>query len=264
MEFATINGVTIAYRVAGRPDAPALVLVNSLGTDARIWDRVIDRLSGRYRVVSYDKRGHGLSDSPPGPYSLDDHVADLLGVAERAGLGTFALAGVSVGGLIAQGLAVRSPGRLSALILCDTAARLGSIDSWNNRIATVAANGMVGIADAILELWFTDNFRQNCSAELHGWRTMFLANNTEGYMATCATLRDTDLTSQVGTITTPTLVVCGANDRSSPPDLVRATAAMIPNSRFELIDNAGHIPSIEQPGRLAANMERFLTEVGHG
>src|SRR5690606_8008920 len=121
--FTRIDGTLLCYRLSGPAGAPELVLANSLGTDARIWDGVIERLSGSYRILSYDKRGHGLSDSPAGDYSLDDHLDDLLGLLDHVGMERPALAGVSVGGLIAQGSALRHPNRLAALILCASAPR---------------------------------------------------------------------------------------------------------------------------------------------
>lgn len=264
MSFVRIGGLTLHYRVQGRSDAPALVLVNSLGCDARIWDEVIAILGERYRIISYDKRGHGLSDAPEGDYRLEDHVDDLEGLMDHLRIEQLALCGVSVGGQIAQAFALRHPQRLTALVLCDTAARLGSEDMWNARIAAVHAGGLEAIADAVMERWFTPAFRRDRAVDTAGWRNMLLAMPVAGYAGTCAALRDADLTDSVGAITTPTLVVCGNQDLSTPPELVLATAQLIPNSRFELIAGAGHIPSIEQSQALAALMQSFFDEVSHG
>jgi 3-oxoadipate enol-lactonase len=264
MAFIRTNGILLHYRLHGRPDAPVLALANSLGTDARIWDPVIDILSAGYRVLSYDKRGHGLSEAPEGGYSLDDHVGDLTALLDHLGVSRLALAGVSVGGLIAQGLALRHPERLAALVLCDTAPRLGDTASWNGRIAGIRSKGLASIADAIMERWFSENFRRTRPDDLAGWRNLFLRTDPEGYCGTCATLRDTDLSGQVGTIATPTLVVVGEQDGSTPVALVRACAEAIPGARFEIIREAGHLPSIEQPAVLAALMSTFFKEAGHG
>ncbi len=248
--------------MAGPEEGRRLILVNSLGTDARIWDEVIERLGG-YRILAYDKRGHGASDSPPGPYGLDDHIGDLVGLADHEGWASFALAGISVGGLIAQGVALRHPRRVNALILCDTVARFGTPESWDARIAAVEAGGMQAIADALVELWFTPAYRRDNAAAVAGWRNILLHSDVKGYAASCATLRDTDLASQLGRIDAPTLVVAGDGDRSTPAALVRQTAALIPRARFEIIPGAGHIPAIDQPERLAALIEKFLTEMGN-
>ena len=264
MAFTRIDGILLHYRLQGRPGAPVLVLANSLGTDARIWDGVIDILAPNYRILSYDKRGHGLSDAPLGDYSLADHIADLAGLLAHLGIERFALGGVSVGGLIAQGFALRYPDRLSALLLCDTAPRFGDVQFWATRIAAIREGGLAAIADGIMERWFSPGFRQSQSDALAGWRNMFLRSPVDGYCATCATLRDTDLSDAIGGISTPTLVVCGDADGSTSVEQVRSTAAAIPGSRFEIVANAGHIPSIEQPAALAALFSSFLTEVGHG
>lgn len=264
MAFVRINGVLLHYRLHGPAGAPVLALVNSLGTDDRIWDGLIDQLADEYRVLSYDKRGHGLSDAPPGDYSLDDHVGDLAGLLDHLGIDRLALAGVSIGGVIAQGFAIRHAPRLAALILCDTAPKFADPAFWAARIAAIRANGLVSIADGIMERWFSDRFRREHPDELAGWRNMFERSDIDGYCASCATLRDTDLTSTIGAISTPTLVVVGEADGSAPPDLVRATAEAIPGARFEIIANAGHIPSIEQPAELAALIIPFLKEAGHG
>ena len=264
MDCVRINGVLLHYRLAGPAGAPVLALVHSLGTDARIWDGVIARLSPRYRILSYDKRGHGLSDTPSGDYALDDHIDDLTGLLDHLGIDKLALAGVSVGGLIAQGFALRARDRLAALILCDTAPKVGDAAGWNARIDTVRKDGLAAIADMVMDRWFSPGFQQQRTDELALWRNLFLRSDPKGYAATCATLRDTDLTTDISRIVTPTLVVAGEADRSTPPDLVRACATAIAGARFQTMPDVGHIPSIEQPAELAALIEGFLKENGHG
>lgn len=264
MAFVRINDVVLHYRVQGRIDAPALALTNSLGTDARIWDDVIALLGTDYRVLSYDKRGHGLSTAPEGDYTLDDHVGDLVGLLNHLGLDRLALAGISVGGLIGQRFALRYPDRLNALVLCDTAPKVGDAAMWNGRIDAVRRNGMASIAEAVMLRWFTETFRRDRADELAGWQTMFERMPVAGYAGTCAALRDADLRDAIGTIAVPTLVAVGDQDLSTPVDLVRDMASHIPGARFEIIAGSGHIPSIEQPRALAALMTRFLSEIGHG
>jgi 3-oxoadipate enol-lactonase len=263
MAFAPVNDMVLHFRVEGSEDAPALVLVNSLGTDARIWDSVIARLAGRYRVISYDKRGHGLSDSPGGDYSLDDHVSDLAGLLQFLGIERVALAGVSVGGLIAQDFALRYPDRLAALVLCDTAAKVGDVAMWDERIATARQLGLAALAGPVMARWFTERFRRERPAEVAGWRNMLARMPVDGYAGTCAALRDADLRGAIAAITVPTLVVVGEQDLATPVELVRGMAQAIPGSQFVTIPDCGHIPSIEQPQALAALMMRFLNEVGY-
>lgn len=263
MPTIRVNDIELSYRLHGPADAPVLVLVNSLGTDARIWDAPITSLSDRFRILSYDKRGHGGSQAPAADYSLDQHVADLNGLLDHLSITRLSLCGVSVGGLIAQGFALRHPDRLDALILCDTAASIGDAAMWNDRIAAVRAGGLVAIVDAVMQRWFTARYRQEQPVAMATWRDMFINMPVEGYIGTCATLRDTDLRDAVRAIATPTLVVVGAEDLSTPVALVRDTADRIPGARFEIIADAGHIPSIEQPAQLAQLLSRFLQEVGY-
>lgn len=264
MYFARINGVLLHYRLAGHQGAPVVVLANSLGTDARIWDGVISRLAESYRVVSYDKRGHGLSDIPAGDYSLDDHLDDLFGLADYLGIERFALGGVSIGGLIAQGAALRAPERLTALVICNSAAKSGDHPFWTARMNAVLENGTASIADGIMERWFSPQFRSERTEELAGWRNMFLRCDAKGYAATCATLRDADLRDKISAIALPTLLVAGEQDLAMPAAQVEATAEAISGSRFEIFPGVGHIPSIEAPEKLAGLMLEFLKEAGHG
>lgn len=264
MDFVRIDGVLLHYRLAGPAGAPVIALVNSLGTDARIWDGVIAALSARYRLLSFDKRGHGLSDTPPGDYTIDDHIDDLIGLLDRLAIDRLALAGVSVGGLIAQGAALRAPERLAALVLCNTAPKMGDVSGWNERMATVQGRGLGAIADAVMNRWFSTDFQRHKPDELAGWRNLFLRGDAAGYAATCATLRDTDLTASIGRLTVPTLVVAGSADRAAPPELVQACADAIPGARFATLTGVGHIPSIEQPAALAALIAQFLGDIRHG
>lgn len=263
MSFVRINDILLHYRLSGSPDRPVVVLVNSLGTDARIWDEVICLLEDRYRILSYDKRGHGLSDAPSGDYAIDHHVDDLVGLIAHLGIERPALAGVSVGGLIALRSALQYPGQVAALILCDTAAKIGDKDLWNARIKAARSDGMTGIAGAVMDRWFTKAFRRDRADELAGWQTLLARIPVDGYAGTCAALRDTDLRGLVGQIAAPTLFVVGDQDLATPVELVRDTAKLIAGARFEIIADSGHIPSIEQPASLAKLMSEFLNEVGH-
>ncbi len=263
MSFVRIAGTLLHYRLSGPEGAPALVFVNSLGTDARIWDAVIAAFSDRYLCVSYDKRGHGLSDAPGGEYGLDDHLDDLEGLLDHLDLGKGTVIGVSIGGLIAQGLALRAPHRVTALVLCCTAPRMGDHAMWTARIDTARTQGLEPMADPVMERWFSPDFRQHRPEELAGWRNLFLRTDPVGYANTCATLRDTDLSAAIIGIDAPTLIVAGDADLAAPVDLVRNCTA-IPGSRFEILNGVGHIPSIEQPARLADLIQDFLKEADHG
>ena len=152
MQFARVNDITIHHQVIGGPaEKPVLVFVNSLGTDFRIWRDVIVGLAGDAPLLTYDKRGHGLSDVGQVPYSIDDHVSDLIGLLETLSVRKAVICGLSVGGMIALGLAARRPDLVSGLILCDTAHKIGTAESWNARIKAVEENGLGSIVDAVME-----------------------------------------------------------------------------------------------------------------
>lgn len=263
MTFARINGTLLHYRLAGPEGAPALVFANSLGTDARIWDAVIAPLADRYRCLSYDKRGHGLSDAPEGDYRLDHHLDDLIGLFDHVGVDRAVVVGVSIGGLIAQGLALRAPERVAGLVLCCTAPRMGDAAMWSSRIETARAKGLAPLADPVMARWFSPDFRRDRPVDLSGWRNLFLRTDPLGYANTCATLRDTDLSADISRIWAPTLILAGDADLAAPVDLVR-TCTAIPGSRLEILAGVGHIPSIEQPAVVAGLIADFLKEVGHG
>lgn len=253
-----INGVTLHYRLDGPSHLPLLVFSNSLGTDLRVWEPLLPLLAGRYRFLRYDKRGHGLSSCPPAPYAIDDHVGDLAGLLDALGLSQVDLCGLSVGGIIAQGVAARRPELVSRLILCDTAHRIGPRDAWEQRIAAIRDGGIEAVAEAVLERWFSPAFRHHHPTELALWRHMLTRTPVEGYVGTCAAIRDADLTDSSARLTQPALCLVGDQDGATPPALVESLAGLLPRGRFEVIANAGHLPCVEQPAALAALIGDFL------
>ncbi|MEK1928232.1 MAG: 3-oxoadipate enol-lactonase [Pararhizobium sp.] len=265
MQFARINDVSIHYQLIGAPaDKPVIVFSNSLGTDFRIWRDVIVRFAGDFAIVLYDKRGHGLSDIGDVPYSVDLHAADLAGLLDLLSVRQAIICGLSVGGLIAQGLYATRPDLVRALILCDTAHKIGTVESWDTRIATVEQNGIGSIADGVLEKWFTPAFRRPENNAYHGYRNMLVRQPATGYAGTCAAIRDADFTEAAKRIAVPTLCIVGDQDGSTPPDLVLSTAKLIPGARYEVIRDAGHIPCVEQPEALTAVLRAFIDIVLSG
>jgi len=260
MAFARVNGVVIHHELRGREDRPAVVFANSLGTDFRIWDLLTPLLEDDFRIVLYDKRGHGLSDTTPAPYAMNDHVQDLAALLDHLGIRRTAVVGLSVGGMIAQGIAAMRPDLVSALVLCDTAHRIGTADFWNTRIEAVTNKGIASIRDAIMERWFTPAYRQPGNADYAGYVNMLVRQPVEGYVGTCAALREADLTLSTRALKLPTLAIVGDQDGSTPPDLVRSTADLIAGSRFEIVKGAGHIPCVEQPEATARLIGDFLKD----
>lgn len=263
MAFARVNGVVLHHEVRGAAGKPWLVFSNSLGTDFRIWNDVVGQLRADYRIVLYDKRGHGLSEATPAPYRLSDHVADLAALLDHLGIERAAVVGLSVGGLIAQGIAALRPDTVAALVLCDTAHKIGTAEAWNDRIKAVTTNGIASIADAIMERWFTEAYRSPDNPDFVGYTAMLTRTNVDGYAGTCAALRDADLTESTSSLKVPALVLVGDQDGSTPPDLVRSTAALIKGSEFRIIEGAGHLPNIEKSGAVAALIAGFLKSNGY-
>ena len=265
MQFARINDITIHYQVIGATgDRPVLVFANSLGTDFRIWRDVVVRLAGDYAIVLYDKRGHGLSDIGPPPYAIEDHANDLAGLLDMLSVRQAIICGLSVGGLIAQSLYQRRPDLVRALVLCDTAHKIGTAEMWAARIAAIEEHGIAGIADGVLERWFTPAFRRPENTALSGYRNMLVRQPVTGYVATCAAIRDADYTEAAARIAVPTLCVVGDQDGSTPPDIVLSTARLIPGARYEVIRDAGHIPCVENPEALTAVLRAFFEIAMHG
>lgn len=263
MAFAAASFGTVHYQLSGQPRGLPIVFCNSLGTDTRIWDGVVEALAPDYRLITYDKRGHGLSSVPAGPYSIESFADDLLELVEALGLERFALVGISVGGLIAQRFALDHAERIAGLVLCDTAAKIGDVASWSERINTVETGGLAAIADGVMQRWFPGELRMGRETEIEGWRNLLLRSPVAGYLGTCAALRDADLTGEVGNIKQPTLVLVGAEDQSTPVPLVRAMADRLPAVHFAIVEGAGHLPCIDQPARVSQLIRDYLLEVGH-
>ncbi|WP_119388501.1 3-oxoadipate enol-lactonase [Taklimakanibacter lacteus] len=268
MKFARINGTVIHYQLTGASSAkPVIVFINSLGTDFRIWGAVEQFLADDFAILTYDKRGHGLSELGDAPHRIETHARDLAGLLDHLAISRAVICGLSIGGLIAQCLYALRPDLVSALILCDTAHRIGTADSWNARIAAVETAGIASFADRVMELWFTPDFHSKRPDELAGCRMLLVRQPPEGYAAACAAIRDADFTETARRIAVPTLCVVGDQDGSTPPDLVKSLAKLIPGARFEIIAGAGHIPCIEQPKALSMLIRDFtktMAGASHG
>jgi 3-oxoadipate enol-lactonase len=262
MAFIRVDDIVLHYQMLGPSDGQPLVFINSLGSDLRIWQEVSPAFAEHSQVVLYDKRGHGLSDAPPAPYSIDHHTDDLLALLDRLGIGKASLVGLSVGGMIAQRMAVRAPDRVQSITLCCTAAKIGTPELWADRINAIKAGGIEPIADAVLQRWFTPRFHETQANDLAGWRNMLVRTPAHGYAGTCAAIRDADLRPDAGRITAPTLCVAGDQDGSTPADVVKGTADLIPGARFALIEGAGHIPCVEKPAELSGLIKQHLEEAG--
>jgi 3-oxoadipate enol-lactonase len=261
MPFLTTGDFVQHYRVDGAAGKPALLFANSLGSDLRIWDDLAERLAGGFRSIRYDLRGHGLSEAPVPPYSAADLAGDAAAILERLNIRQAIVCGVSVGGLVAQAVALHHPDRVRALVLCDTGAKIATAEAWQQRIDKVRADGVDSLVPMTMERWFSAGFRARNPADVRGYSLMLRQSSAAGYMGVCAALRDTDFRSAAARIKQPTLVICGAQDIATPPDMARELASLIPGAQFSLIENAGHLPCVEQPAAMADRMMEFFQEV---
>jgi 3-oxoadipate enol-lactonase len=249
------------YRDEGSPNLTPIVFANSLGSDLRMWDGVVEQLTA-YRRIRFDKRGHGLSATPTSPWTVEDLADDVVALMDHLGLARAVIAGCSIGGIIGQAMGIHHAGRCNALLLSNTAAKIGTSDSWAARIAAIEAGGMASIADMVLERWFAPSYL--ASPEALPWRTMFLRNDPAGYIGTCRALSLADLRAGLHTIKVPVLMLAGSTDQSTPPALVRETAAQIPGARVALLEGTGHIPAIEAPEVTTQTIAAFLAELADG
>lgn len=261
MPRAELHGISLHYRVDGPPDGPAVVFANSICADLQLWDAVLPHLRPGLRLIRYDMRGHGQSDCPTPPYAMGQLVRDAEGLLDHLGVRDCVFVGLSLGGFVAQGLAVKRLDQIRALVLSNTAARLGQPAQWQARIDALHRGGMATLAETTLPAWFTRAFREGPA--FPAWRGRFLAQDVQGVAGCLAAISGTDFYTPSSGLRLPTLGIAGSEDGATPPDLVRETVGLIPGSRFALIRRAGHLPCVEQPQAFARLLCTFLQEIGH-
>lgn len=262
MHMLDLGDVTLHWREDGDPAGHPVVFANALGTDFRLWDKVIPLLPKGLRLLRFDMRGHGLSSCPEGPYGMGALIRDAERLLDAAGVRDCVFVGLSIGGLIAQGLAVKRLDQIRALVLSNTAAKIGTPQLWADRIAAIRAGGIEVIADATMERWFSAPFR--AGSEVTAWRNMLTRQPVEGYTGSANAIAGADFITPTSGLTLPTLVIAGSEDGSTPPDMVREMADLIKGSRFDLIRGAGHLPPVEKPAEYAQALRSFLSSIGHG
>ena len=263
MDMITLGDVTLHYRDEGDPNGAPIVFANSLGTDFRLWNKIIALMPEGLRILRFDKRGHGLSSCPKGHYTMTELVDETAQLMQALEFENSLFVGLSIGGLIGQGLAHQHPSLVKSLVISNSAARIGTPEMWQERIELLQAGGIEALADPIMERWFSKEFRANYLEELSGWRNMLTRTPLAGYIGCSAAIAESDFTESTATLNLPTMLIAGSEDGSTPPDLMRATADLIVGSRFELIDNAGHLPCVEQPDEYARLIGEFIVETDH-
>lgn len=253
--------LALHHRVTGPPDAPVVVLGGSLGTTLDLWQPQVARLSRRWRVVSFDLRGHGDSPSAPGPTTVSDLAADVLALADSVGAHSFGYCGLSLGGAIGQVLAATRPGRVRALVLCCTSARFGeAAQSWRQRAARVRAEGTGWLVEPSRTRWFAPGFAARDPGTAQRLLAAITTTTAEGYAACCDALADFDGRPLLGAISAPTLVIAGDADVATPATMSAELATGIGAAELVVVRDAGHLASAERPevvtDLIAAHLER--------
>lgn len=261
MAFAEFDDIRLHYLDEGARTGPPLVFAHALGTGTLLWDAILPLLPTGLRIIRYDARGHGLSSCPPAPYSMGTLVRDAERLLDHLSLREAMFVGLSIGGMVAQGLAVKRPDLVRAMVLSNTAARIGTPEIWASRIKTARAGGMAELARASCERWFTRAFiKENKHLP---WLDLLARHDPEGYIGCASAISGTDFYTPTSGLRLPTLGIAGSDDGSTPPDLVRETVDLIPGSQFQLIRRAGHVPPVDQPLEYARHLGNFLRATGH-
>jgi 3-oxoadipate enol-lactonase len=258
MKMATSGDVQLRVEHTLRPGAPALLLVNSLGTDFGMWDDQRDALSERYELIRYDARGHGKSTTGAlAEVSLEQLANDALAVLDACGIARAHICGVSLGGMTAMQIARQAPDRVLKLVLSNTSTHMPPRENWNARIEQVTNRGMGAIVDGTLGRWFTPEFLANSPDTVARVRAMFVATDPKGYAACCAAIRDMDLREKIGTITAKTMVIAGLRDPATPLPHAQHIHEAIAESKLVTFD-AAHLSNIECAAAYTAVLEKFL------
>jgi 3-oxoadipate enol-lactonase/4-carboxymuconolactone decarboxylase len=251
------DGCRIFYRAEGPADAPAIIFSNSLGCDHLMWQPQADALRHAFRVVRYDQRGHGASDVPEGPYTLEQLGGDVIGLADQLGLKTFHFCGLSMGGITGQWLGIHNGNRLDKLVLANTSPHFPPPDMWDQRMGAIREGGMKAISDAVLGRFFSPTLHQAQPGTVSDFRSVLEQTDPQGYLGCCGMLRLADVYPELGRISTPTLVISGRHDQSTPPERGEKIAAAIKGASHVILD-AAHISNVERAADFTRELAGFL------
>lgn len=261
--FAEASGARLFWRedAGPSPDAPALLLSNSLASDHTMWDPQVPMLTARFRVLRYDTRGHGRSDAPGGAYDFPTLVADAVAVLGAAGVAVrFSVMGLSLGGMTALGLALAHPERVERLVCCDARADAPEpfVKSWDERVAAIRSGGMQAILQGTVERWLHADFRAARPDAVAHVERMILATPVEGYAGCAAALQRLAYLPDLPRIACPSLFVVGAEDVGAPPAVMRDMAARVPGAAFREVPRAAHLPNLDNEAGFADAVRGFL------
>jgi 3-oxoadipate enol-lactonase len=242
------NGINIYYELSGKKNAPVVVLGHSLACSQVMWWPQLELLETHFQVLRYDTRGHGQTDAPPGAYALDQLVADAMGMLDALKLDPVHWVGLSMGGMIGQGVALGHPHRLSSLVLADTAAVIPAEAQpvWQERIDAAVSGGMQAVAESTLERWFTPTYLEQNGPEIERIRQQILATPVAGYVGCSEAIRRLNYLDRLDTVEARTLIMVGADDPGTPVAASEAMHAQIKNSQLVVIPQAAHLSNIEQ------------------
>ena len=259
MAFASAAGLRLRYELRGPEHAPVVVLSHSLGAELAMWEPQARALAASFRVLRYDSRGHGASEVPPGPYSLEAVARDVLALLDALGVARAHFCGISMGGLVGMWLGAHAASRIERLVLCSTAAKIGTAESWNARIASVAGGGMAAVSQAIVERWFTPDFRQRAPEVVARTKAQLDRTSPEGYARTCEAIRDADCRPDLAAVAAPTLVVSGRFDPATPPAEGQAIASAVRGARYVELP-ASHLSNLEAESAFTHAVSGFLAD----
>ncbi len=258
MPMIQSDGCQLNAQVEGPERAPVLMLCNSLGTDLHMWDDQVKAITERFRLVRYDRRGHGRSGAPKGPYTMEMLGRDALAVMDGVGVQKVNWCGLSMGGMVGMWLGANAPQRIDRLVLSNTSAHMADKQVWNDRIKTVRAGGLAAIADGTMERWFTKGFRERAPQAIARMKEMMLKTPLEGYIGCGEAVRDMDHREIIRKIAAPTLVIAGRHDPATTVEAGEFLRDRIPGAQLAVLD-AAHIANVEQPQAYTDTLLKFLT-----
>lgn len=260
MGTITANGVDVHYELERTSEGAVVTLSHALGVSSRMWRRQATELGDRWRVLRYDARGHGESGVPEGPYTLDELVEDAKHMLDGLGIDKTHFVGLSMGGMIGQLFALRHPDRLHSLVLCDTTSEVAeeAKPNWDERIRLAREQGMEPHVEPTLQRWLTAPYRERHPEVADEVRAWLRATDPRGYIGCCHAIRELNLTEQLERIRVPTLVLVGADDPGTPPDVARRLHERIPGSQMHVIESAAHLSNVEQPETFNRLLRDFL------
>ena len=258
------NGISMNYTFDGPANAPVVTMSHSLATDFGMWDPTVPALTGRFRVLRYETRGHGKTEAPRGAYSLDQLADDALALLRELGIQKTHWVGLSMGGMIGQALALKAPQVLKSLSLCDTSSRIPpeAKPLWDERVHTAETKGMEPLVEGTLARWLTTPFRERGGEVVERVRGMIRSTNPVGYIGCCQAISSLNLTDRIGVIKSPTLIIVGEEDQGTPVAASRVMNEQIKGSQLAILKSAAHLSNMEQPEAFTQALVGFLSKLG--